>query len=290
MLARNSSPGSLSFPLLCTISAMFPAFALPAQPPQLPSLSYLRSTLPRYTTRFYRKRTTTATLLSVPFPLPDLFAFPSVAFTNSTAAADFRPELIGSLLWTTGLYLGFSQHVRWGSAALSFLTTRLVTLRVPKEISESIAAATHSLPFLAAGFGIDAVLRYANGSNAIWALASGVSLAMYGGIYELGRRSAKGKKVSEDESDVYSMFEEFASRRLVPRGMCHLIDVRAAVREDSKARRLNYISDERLRRFIRNRFPKARRSPNGYYRGVSVRQNTDPKRVSSMTRTEEKPR
>lgn len=265
---------------------MFLAFTLPARPPQLRSLRYLPSALSPCTACFSRKRAATATLLSVPFPPPDLFAFPSIAFTNSTAAADFRPELIGSLLWTAGLYLGFSQHVRWGSAVLSFLTTRLVALRIPEEMSESIASATHSLPFLAAGFGVDAFLRYANGTNAIWALASGVSLAMYGGIYELGRWSAKGKKVSDDESDVYSLFEEFAARRLVPRGMCHLIDVRTAARQDSKARRLNTLSDERLRRFIRNRFPKARRSPNGYYRGMSVRQDADKKYVSPTSRSE----
>lgn len=175
--------------------------------------------------------------------------------------------------------------MRWGSALLSFLTARLIALRIPQELSEGIAAALHSLPFLAAGFGVDAILRYANGTNAIWALASGVSLAMYGGIYELGRWSARGKKIAEDEDDVYTLFAEFADRRLVARGMCHLIDVRAAAREDPKARRLNTLSDERLRRFMRNRFPKARRSPNGYYRGVSVRQNITAGSVPSVTRS-----
>lgn len=220
-------------------------------------------------------------LLSVPFPLPDPFAFPSIAFPNSTASSDFRPELAGSLLWTVGLYFGFSEKRRWGSAALNLLTSLLTSLGLPPDPSDAIATATHTLPFLFLGFTIDALLRNANGGSAVWALASGLSVAMYGAIYELGRRSATGKRVADSEEHVYTLFDDFAERRLEPRGMCHLVDVRAAVRNDPKARRLQTLSDERLRRFMRNRFPKARRSPNGFYRGVSVRQVSEKPAVTS---------
>lgn len=157
----------------------------------------------------------------------------------------------------------------------------LTSLNLPELVAEVVALATHSLPFLAAGLGIDAVLRHANGGNAIWAVAAGVSVAMYGGIYELARSSAVGSKVPEEDRLRFELFDDFASRRLTARGMCHLVDIRAAVRKDAKARRLVVLSDESLRRFVRNRFPRAKRSPNGYYRGLSLREETKGGELSS---------
>lgn len=208
--------------------------------------------------------------LSSPFPLPDLFAFPNVAFLSSTASSDFRPELLGSVLWSAGLYLGFSQRKRWGSVVYDSQMRLLNSFKLPHLVAEVLALTTHTLPFLASGFGIDALLRHANGGSAVWAIAAGLSVAMYGGIYELGRSSARGKNLSEEDTVRYALFDDFARRRLRARGMCHLIDIRAAVRSDPEARRLSALSDESLRRFVRNRFPQAKRSPNGYYRGLSL--------------------
>lgn len=87
--------------------------------------------------------------------------------------------------------------------------------------------------------------------------------------------------VSEDDRVRYELFDDFARRRLRARGMCHLIDIRAAVRRDAKARRLGALSDEHLRRFVKNRFPRAKRSPNGYYRGLSLGKETKGSELSS---------
>lgn len=232
---------------------------------------------------------TPAASLSFPFPLPDPFAFPTVAFINTAASSDFRPELVGSCLWTVGLYFGFSQRERWGTAVQKALADKLANV-MPREGAELVSAALHTVPFLVAGFSVDTLLRYGAGSNAVWAVSTGISVAMYGGIYELGRQSNRRKGVGDSDRDKFNTFGEFATRKLVGKGRCHLFDIRAAIRQDPKGRQLGVISDETLRRFVRNRFPQARRSPNGYYRGLSIKDNAPAKddvtSSSSATRSQ----
>lgn len=239
----------------------------------------------RVLSRSHRATSATCSLLSSPFPLPDVFAIPSVVFPRTIITADWRPELLGSILWTTGLYLGISEKERWGATSLRFARDVLIKLSLSAQLAELIAAVIHSVPFLVAGFGIDACLRYSNGGNAVWAVASGLSIAMYGGVYELGRMSASAKLVSTDDEQMYQLFCEFAARQLRKKGRCHLVDVRSAVRQDSKARRVASVSDETMRRFIRNYAPDARRSPNGFYRGLSIRAPQDNKRPGPQRET-----
>lgn len=247
------------------------AFAIPTSlKPSSPYSNQLPLRQSKSPNRVVARRPRISASLSSPFPLPDLFAFPNVVFLSSTASSDFRPELLGSLLWSAGLYLGFSQRKRWASFVYDSQISLLKSLKLPHIAAEIITLPTHSLPFIATGFAIDALMRHANGGNPVWAIAAGLSVAMYGGIYELGRISAGGKKLSEEDTMRYALFDDFAQRRLQARGMCHLVDIRAAVRSDPKARRLSNLSDESLRRFVRNRFPRAKRSPNGYYRGLSL--------------------
>lgn len=212
-------------------------------------------------------RFTTQSNLSAPFPIADPFAYPSVVFTPTAISLQFRPDLLGSLLWIFALYFGFSQRFRFGSKLLDVYTQWLESVGVP--LADSIALATHTVPFLFAGIGVDALLRYGAGGNAVWAVALGVSCAMYAGVYELGRASAVAAENAKRKGN--DVFREFAERRLEPRGRCHFVDVRNAVRDDSKARTLARLSDEELRQLIKISFPKARRSPNGFYRGVGVR-------------------
>lgn len=259
------------------------AFATTGQLPTFskslnPSLSRCSPTSTHITAR----RARFSASLSSPFPLPDLFSFPNVVFLSSTASSDFRPELVGSLLWTAGLYLGFSQSKRWGSMVFDAQAKLLRSFQLPELAVEVLVLPTHSLPFLATGFGIDAVLRHANGGSAVWAIAAGLSVASYGGIYELARSSVTPKKLSEEDQRRYDLFDDFARRKLRACGMCHLIDIKEAVRGDPKARSLTYLSDESLRRFVRNRFPKAKRSPNGYYRGLSLLDLSEAARQSAQ--------
>lgn len=221
-------------------------------------------------------RTVTTSHLSLPFPQPDVFAIPLVVFP-ATAAADVRPELLGALLWSLGLYLGFSQNSRWADSVRIFLTT--LFRRVAPTAPAAIFAADvlHTLPFLAAGFGVDAALRAAAAGNAVWAVATGTTIALYAGVYDLARQSAKDSLVSEDDELPYAAFAAFADRSLTPKGMCHFFDVRDALRRDTTTpQKLRSISDNMLRRFVQNRFPRAKRTPNGFYRGLSIRTTARP--------------
>jgi hypothetical protein len=212
--------------------------------------------------------------LSVPLPLPsDLFAPQTLTFLHSTLSASDRPELLGTLLWSFGLYGGLSQRVRWGSALREVLNSALPG---PPATASAAATALHTLPFLFAAFGIDAGLRAVTGGNSAWAVAAGVTVFLYAGIYEAGRQGAKSKVIDEEENPAFQLFKAFAGRRLERRGRCHLMDVRAAIRSDpSVPFRLRRISDEQLRRFIRTWAPSAVRSPNGYYRELSIRSLRD---------------
>lgn len=213
--------------------------------------------------------------LSSPFPQPDSFAIPQIAFP-SASTPDLRPELLGALLWSVALYLGFSQTTRWSDAVRHLLTSALEAVKIPHEPSAFIADIIHTVPFLFAGLALDASLRAAGGGNTIWALATGTSAMFYAGIYELARQSTSRSRVSADDANYYDAFINFADRKLQPRGMCHLIDVRNAIKADpSISPQLRYMSDVTLQRFVRNRFPKARRSPNGFYRGLSIRPASD---------------
>ncbi|CAN8073406.1 unnamed protein product [Agarophyton chilense] len=224
--------------------------------------------------RAARPRVTTVTaVLSERFPLPDPFSFPSVAFTQPSIYPDLRPELVGACLWGVGLYLGFSQRVRWGTAVQNALNATLLNF-LPLQVADVLASVFHTLPFLIAAFTTDALLRYASAGSATWAVASGLSVAMYGGVYELARSSVRSKKLTDDDKKLFQVFTAFAERTLAPNpnGRCHLIDIRSAIRNDPNARALSAISDETLRRFVRTKFPNAKRSPNGFYRGLSIRQ------------------
>lgn len=222
-----------------------------------------------------RKRcfaTKTTAQFSSPFPQPDQFAFPTTAFPVSSGP-DIRPEILGALLWSFGLYFGFSQRSRWAESVRLYLMTSLTAISLPG--AEIVADAVHWLPFFAAGMFVDAALRYGAGGNAIWAIATGTSVALYAGVYELGRQNLASGRLSDDEIDRYRTFQDVARRTLVPKGRCHFVDVRSAVRRDPASGPLRGVSDEMLRRFVRNEFPAAKRSRNGFYRGLSVRNRND---------------
>lgn len=263
---QPSAMASASNPTTCAFCAHLPL--LRRQPVLHPFRSTARTQLTLSPTP---PRLSPRASLSSPFPLPDPFAFPAIAFTQPTIASDIRPELIGTCLWGIGLYLGFSQRVRWGTAVQKSLTSALNAF-VPLPVADTLSSIFHTLPFLVAAFTSDAALRYFNAGSATWAVASGLSIAMYGGVYELGRLNARTKQLTQADQRAYSTFTQFAQRKLIANGRCHLIDIRNAIREDPNARRISSLSDETLRKFIRTAFPAAKRSPNGFYRGLSIRQ------------------
>lgn len=221
--------------------------------------------------------------LSSPFPQTDSFAVPQLAFP-STSTSDVRPELLGALLWSVALYLGFSQTTRWSDAVRQFLSSTLENAKVPAELSGFIADVIHTIPFLLGGLALDASLRVAGGGSSIWGIATGTSALLYSGIYELARQSISRSQVSAEDANCYNAFITFADKKLQPRGMCHLLDVRNAIKADPTIwPQLRSLSDVTLHRFVRNRFPKARRSPNGFYRGLSLRQVSNGRKDSESS-------
>jgi hypothetical protein len=233
--------------------------------------------------RFRKNRCPLCTLplppatLSSPFPVGDLFVVPNPVFLKAVQLSNSaRPELFGVLLWSIGLYFGLSQNVRWGEALRVALAG---ALPFSKETADSLATALHTLPFLFAAFGIDSALNYSTGGNSSWAVATGVGFAMYGVLFELARSSARSKKLDDTEATAFDMFSDFAARRLERTGRCHLQDIRAALRNDDRARRLARINDEQLRRFVRTWAPSAVRSRNGFYRNLSIRSQGTPRSI-----------
>lgn len=151
--------------------------------------------------------------MSAPFPFGDMFSPQHVVFVRAVGlSVTQRPELLGSLLWAVGLYFGLSQRERWGSALKSAM---FENLPFSDDLADSVATALHTLPFLLAGIAIDAGIQVASGGESVWAIASGLTLAMYGGVYEAGRASFRAKKVDETEARAFDAFQEYVCKLLM---------------------------------------------------------------------------
>ncbi|KAA8495958.1 hypothetical protein FVE85_2113 [Porphyridium purpureum] len=228
-------------------------------------------------------------------------SYPRLMFSPESAALAHSgvPNLAPSaLLWAFACYFGFSERVRWGTELNRRLRVALersvlppgekvavasssdgqssADAQSPPEpehgAAELVAAALHSLPFLLAAIGIDTLLRKSVGET--WTLSSATTAVLWSGVYELGRWSA-GSFMSEEEKEAerkaYDAFCEFADRALKRSGRCHFSDVASAFRLQCPAYRTrSKLSDEQIRRFIRRAAPDAVRSPNGFYRNLSI--------------------
>lgn len=214
-----------------------------------------------------------SSLLSEPFPQADIFATPLPVFSIQGWAFDARPELVGSLLWAGALYLGL-YGPRWAGVVHTRLSNALER-PLGTQGAELVADATHSLPFVLGGFAADAALRLTSDGNAVGAIATGLTLAMYAGVGELERLSRARRAVSDEETAAFTAFCTFADTRLRRSGRCHLNDVRAALARSPGCGNVARRSDATLRKFIRKYARNARVSPNGFYRGLSIRDSTD---------------
>eukprot|EP00183_Erythrolobus_madagascarensis_P003530 CAMPEP_0185851572 /NCGR_PEP_ID=MMETSP1354-20130828/10456_1 /TAXON_ID=708628 /ORGANISM="Erythrolobus madagascarensis, Strain CCMP3276" /LENGTH=164 /DNA_ID=CAMNT_0028552589 /DNA_START=27 /DNA_END=518 /DNA_ORIENTATION=+ len=157
--------------------------------------------------------------LSEPFKLPASFApfgtNPPLIFSPSRAQDAARalgiqlpshpPEIVGSLLWTAALYLGFSERVRWGTA-LNEKLRELLHKVLPSKIAESLSDSIHSLPFLFAGMAVDDLLMDSAGTS--WALSTSLTASIWALVYELGRRDSERRaasraSVQEEEMEMW---------------------------------------------------------------------------------------
>lgn len=196
----------------------------------------------------------------------DAFAYPHLVFGESNIwariLADARPELTGTLLWLAALYLGL-YGPRWGG---------FVREQLQRVLPELLADFLHSAPFVFGAMAVDSVLCSAVDGNASVAVATGLSAAFYAGFGELGRINARRQALADaEEKRAFEAFVAFADKSLHPYGRCHLIDVRSALRKSPGHGFLALRGDEVLKKFIRRYAKDSRISPNGFYRGLSVR-------------------
>ena len=210
--------------------------------------------------------------LSEPIPQATT-AYPHLVFGDTTwtgVLTNARPEIAGTLLWLAALYLGLGGP-RWGAVFRSALQ---------RVLPEPVADFLHSAPFLAAAMAADASLKVAAEGNAGSAIAAGLSVALWAAFCELGRINDKRRALADAEEErAFEAFVAFADRSLKRRGMCHLMDVRSALKSEPGLGHLaRGNSDSVLKKFIRKYAKNSRISPNGYYRGLSVRADVKERR------------
>lgn len=109
-----------------------------------------------------------------------------------------------------------------------------------------------------------------------WAVSTGLGSCFAAGVYEVGRPSRMSVEEAQQLDLQYQDFAGFADRQLQRYGRCHETEIfRAFRRANAKYRAAEALPDIMLRKMIRNWNPDCERSPNGYYRNVSVRPTVD---------------
>mmetsp|Transcript_3639 Transcript_3639/g.6923 ORF Transcript_3639/g.6923 Transcript_3639/m.6923 type:complete len:298 (-) Transcript_3639:312-1205(-) len=190
-----------------------------------------------------------------------------------SVALSSKPEVAGSVLLAIAVYFGYSETKRWGTALEEFLASR---------VGGELATAFHALPFLLAGIALDWTIAKTLGSA--WVYALGTTGVLWAGLYELGRRQAL---LSEEqklvEAQAFEIFQEFAEHHLIRSGRCHFVDVAKRFRfyAPSPFRHPKSLTDQQLQKFISMYAPQALRSPNGFYKNLSVRRQNSERRNPS---------
>ncbi|GIL79017.1 hypothetical protein Vretimale_75 [Volvox reticuliferus] len=129
-----------------------------------------------------------------------------------------------------------------------------------------IAAGICLVSGLAISFGLQAGL-----GDSIWALSTGTGACLAAGVYEVGRPKRLNLEETRQLDQQWRDFVGFAESRLVRSGRCHESEVAAAFRREfPRYRSREALSDGVLRDLIRNWHPDADRTPNGYYRNLSL--------------------
>jgi len=224
-----------------------------------------------------------------PFQLsPHTYFSPGFGGGLANYATDWRPELIGSLLLAGGLYFGFGPTRRWGASAEAALAAALGRGgRLPPAAAADVATALHGAPFVLAGFAADAALKAAGGS--VLAVSLGLTTFLWAGVFEARRSSEYSRAVGDaEDEEAYAAFADWASRRLTTSGRCHISGLAKAFRAECPTVRVRRpgaegggmvgrrVSDGQLRRFVQRWAPKAVRSPNGFYRRLSLVEKRKP--------------
>ncbi|GFR42698.1 hypothetical protein Agub_g3620, partial [Astrephomene gubernaculifera] len=207
-----------------------------------------------------------------------LYSVDALTAPNGFGLAD----LLAGLLWGTSLYfasplqqlllfIGRIETQRPSDWLILLLARRLLGMRI-RDVNEApgwlapLAAAV----CLASGLGISFTLQATLGDST-WALSTGLGACMAAGVYELGRPARFSRKEAEQVDRQWRDFVAFADARLQRSGRCHESEVATAFRRQQPAYRSpDTLPDPLLRSMIRNWHPGADRTPNGYYRNLSL--------------------
>ncbi|KAG2423379.1 hypothetical protein HXX76_015345 [Chlamydomonas incerta] len=124
---------------------------------------------------------------------------------------------------------------------------------------------------LASGLAISAVLQAGLGDS-IWALSTGTGACLAAGVYEVGRPKRMNREEAAELDDQWRDFVGWANGRLVRSGRCHESELQTAFRKQfPRYRSQDALTDATFRSLVRNWAPDVDRTPNGFYRGVSLK-------------------
>ncbi|PNW72899.1 hypothetical protein CHLRE_14g610850v5 [Chlamydomonas reinhardtii] len=124
---------------------------------------------------------------------------------------------------------------------------------------------------LVSGLAISAVLQAGLGDS-IWALSTGTGACLAAGVYEVGRPKRMNRAEAQELDEQWRDFVGWANGRLVRSGRCHESEIQTAFRKQfPRYRSQDALTDATLRSLVRNWAPEVDRTPNGFYRGVSLR-------------------
>lgn len=132
--------------------------------------------------------------------------------------------------------------------------------------------------FLGAGVTVASFFDWAFG-EATWSISTGLGSCLIAAVYELGRPKRLTVEEQMELDAQWSDFVGFADDRLQRSGRCHFTEIASAFRNapgNAKYRSQEVLTDSTLKTMVANWAPYAERSPSGYYKGLSVKERTDP--------------
>ncbi|KAJ9522378.1 hypothetical protein QJQ45_008154 [Haematococcus lacustris] len=136
---------------------------------------------------------------------------------------------------------------------------------------QAVAAAL----FAGAGLGVAGLWNSGLG-DATWSVSTGLGACMAAFVYEVGRPRRLGVEEAQRLEGQWQDFAAWSSVRLQRAGRCHESEVFKAFRKaHAKYRTAEAISDAVLRDMVRNWHPSVERTPNGFYRNLSLAPTVD---------------
>lgn len=113
--------------------------------------------------------------------------------------------------------------------------------------------------------------------DATWSVSTGLGACIAGAVYEVGRPKRYTIEEAAQLDAEWRDFVTFAHGRLQRSGNLHESEVFEAFRRSvARYRSSEAMPDDRIRDFVRNWAPDVQRTPNGYLKGLSLQQRTDP--------------